>query len=303
VDFDALAQLAHHQFGVFARWQAMDLGFTKNMIDKRIETKQWRRVVGRSVLTALTTRLSEEGRAWAIYLACGRGAVLSGPSALRRHGVDAPLGDKIWVTVPPERHLRIDGVRTIREVLLEAEVVELEGMRVTTLSRSVIDTLRVLPERFGRDIADRALLRGWITAEQLAASVEAFTGRRGNIALRLYDERARSGARSEAERRLHHILEDAGITGWVADFKIYDAGGNLQAVLDLAFEREKLAVEIDGFAFHSDPERFQHDRTRQNWLLVADDWRVLRFTWDDLVGRAEYVARTIKAELAKHTDR
>jgi very-short-patch-repair endonuclease len=39
-----------------------------------------------------------------------------------------------------------------------------------------------------------------------------------------------------------------------------------------------VAVEIDGFAFHHAPDRFQRDRTRQN-ALVGLGWTVLRFTW------------------------
>ena len=42
--------------------------------------------------------------------------------------------------------------------------------------------------------------------------------------------------------------------------------------------------EIDGRAFHSDADRFQRDRTRQN-RLVGAGWTVLRFTWNDLRDR------------------
>lgn len=299
VNDDALVELAHRQHGVFARWQALELGFTKYMIDKRLERKLWIRAFGTTVLAAATTRLSDEGQAWAAYLACGRGAVLSGPSAVRRHGLDAPIGANVWVTVPPERHLRINGVRTIREALPITDIVELDGMAVTTLRRSLIDTLRVLPEYLGQPIVDRALLRGWLTVEDLAICVETFAGRRGNRRLRAYHERALSGARSEAERRLHLIFHEAGITGWVADYKIYGPDGTVLAVLDAAFVRERVAVEVDGLAFHSGPDEFQYDRIRQNWLQTDEDWCVLRFTWDDLTKRPGYVVRTVQAQLEK----
>jgi very-short-patch-repair endonuclease len=298
VNDDALAALAQRQHGVFARWQAVDLGFSLTTIDSRIVRKVWTKVVGRTVLAASTTRLSEESHAWAVYLACGRGAVLSGPSAMGRHMLDVPTLDKIWVTIPPERHLRIVGVRTIRETIPSEDIEALDGMNVTTVTRSVIDTLRVLPEYLGQSVVDKALLREWISQDDLSRSVEKFAGRRGNLRLRAYELRAQSGARSEAERRVHEILNEAGITGWVADFKIVSAGGALLAVLDVAFERERIAVEIDGLAFHTGPEQYQRDRTRQNWL-VNEGWRVLRFTWDDLVRRKGYVVQTIMAELAK----
>jgi very-short-patch-repair endonuclease len=50
--------------------------------------------------------------------------------------------------------------------------------------------------------------------------------------------------------------------------------------IDIAFKRQKLAIEIDGRPHESDEDLFESDRWRQN-ALVADGWRVLRFTWSD----------------------
>ena len=47
--------------------------------------------------------------------------------------------------------------------------------------------------------------------------------------------------------------------------------------LDLAFPDVLLAIEIDGWAWHTDPDRFRDDRRRQNALVTAG-WMVLRFT-------------------------
>jgi very-short-patch-repair endonuclease len=58
-----------------------------------------------------------------------------------------------------------------------------------------------------------------------------------------------------------------------------------------------IAIEVDGWAFHHSPERFQRDRTRQN-DLVALGWTVLRFTWGDLVERPGYVVAAIRRQLA-----
>jgi very-short-patch-repair endonuclease len=38
-----------------------------------------------------------------------------------------------------------------------------------------------------------------------------------------------------------------------------------------------LVIEVDGWAYHRTPDRFQRDRERQN-RLVAAGWTVLRFT-------------------------
>jgi hypothetical protein len=51
-------------------------------------------------------------------------------------------------------------------------------------------------------------------------------------------------------------------------------------------------VEVDGWAWHVDPERFRADRRKQN-ALVRDGWGPLRFTWHDLDQRPRSVADEI----------
>jgi very-short-patch-repair endonuclease len=66
--------------------------------------------------------------------------------------------------------------------------------------------------------------------------------------------------------------------------------------VDVAFGQVRLAIEVDGWAFHTTPARFQRDRQRQN-RLVAAGWTVLRFTWHDLTDRPDYVLATVRALL------
>jgi very-short-patch-repair endonuclease len=51
--------------------------------------------------------------------------------------------------------------------------------------------------------------------------------------------------------------------------------------VDALWERERLIVEIDGFAFHSSPTAFERDR-RRDGILAAAGFRVLRVTWRQL---------------------
>jgi very-short-patch-repair endonuclease len=298
---DKLGELARAQGGVFARWQAIELGFGYGTITRKLASRQWRRIMG-CVLASATISLDDDAMEWAAYLACGVGAVLSGPSALRRHGLESPRPDDVqWVTVPAERHVSFKGVRLIREALPSEDVELVGGMRVTSVERSIVDTLRVFPVPIGQPLLDRALLRGWLTVEELTIRVHHFSGRRGVARLRDQLDRVREGARSEAERRLHELLAAASITGWTADYKVYSDDGQLVAVIDVAFAEDLVAVEIDGLAFHSDPGRFQRDRTRQNWL-TNQGWTVLRFTWDDLTQRRRHVLHTIRAALRARQD-
>jgi len=52
--------------------------------------------------------------------------------------------------------------------------------------------------------------------------------------------------------------------------------------IDIAFVEKRLAVECDGWQYHSKfLEDFKRDRRRQN-LLVTHGWRILRFTAEDI---------------------
>ena len=69
-------------------------------------------------------------------------------------------------------------------------------------------------------------------------------GRWGSPAARLLLQAASDGARSEAERLLIRLLKAARITGWRANYPL--AGYRI----DVAFPKQKVAIEVDGWAFH-----------------------------------------------------
>jgi very-short-patch-repair endonuclease len=105
------------------------------------------------------------------------------------------------------------------------------------------------------------------------------------------------GAAAESERRLHRLLRTHGITGWMANYPVFVRGA-LIARLDVAFLAQRLAIEVDGFAYHRDRNRFQRDRTRQN-ALVNLGWTVLRFTWQDITTRPDLLIATVRSALGR----
>ncbi len=112
-------------------------------------------------------------------------------------------------------------------------------------------------------------------------------GRHGSPAARRLLQAASDGARSEAERLLVSLLRQAGITGWQAN---YPVGGYK---VDVGFPKQKVALEADGWAFHSDPDVFVGDRNRQNKIALLG-WTVLRFTWLDLTMYPDRVIAEIR---------
>jgi very-short-patch-repair endonuclease len=229
-------------------------------------------------------------------LAAGAKAVLSGPSAARLHGMEV-TADFACVTVPAERHLALPGVRLLREAAGPPDCTTIDDLPATTRPRTVFDRLRVLPRREAATLLDRALQQQWITKDDLIERVAARRRHRDVPRLRELVDGVRLGARSAAERLLIEEVRAAGLTGWAANYPVR-VGSVVIAVADLAFPRLKLAIEVDGRAWHTSAERFQLDRTRQNRLVNAG-WLVLRFTWDDLANRPRYVIATLRAALAQ----
>jgi very-short-patch-repair endonuclease len=116
---------------------------------------------------------------------------------------------------------------------------------------------------------------------------------RGGNQLRRILRWTASGALSVAERRLHTLLHQAGLTGWTANASV-PLDGRAVAVVDVLFPRAAVVIEVDGYAAHSDRQAFQRDRARQN-DLVAAGYTVLRFTWHDIELRPGDVVRRIRA--------
>jgi very-short-patch-repair endonuclease len=81
---------------------------------------------------------------------------------------------------------------------------------------------------------------------------------------------------SAAERLGHRLLRTARIKGWQPNLPVLIDGQVFY--IDIAFKQQKLAIEIDGRLHETAEDLFESDRWRQN-ALVADGWRVLRFTW------------------------
>ena len=88
------------------------------------------------------------------------------------------------------------------------------------------------------------------------------------------------------------LLRAAKITGWKANYPVSGY------VVDIAFPAEKIAIEVDGWAFHVDRATFQRDRERQNHISL-NGWQVLRFTWLDLTEHPQRVIAEIGAVLRR----
>ncbi len=222
-------------------------------------------------------------------------ALPTGPSAAVLLGAGPwqriDLGQEPWLIGKRDRGLSArfvshPGARSVRA----------SGVVVAHPADAVVDLMRFLPAQDALDVGQQALLRRTVGLQWLGAEHARLSRLRGATQLRRTIRFLAEGTRSEAERRLAVLMRQAGISGWAANLRVR-AGGRAY-VLDLAFERERITVEVDSRAFHTDADAFQRDRTRQN-DLVAAGWTVLRFTWEDIVDRPADVVRRIRGILAR----
>jgi very-short-patch-repair endonuclease len=68
---------------------------------------------------------------------------------------------------------------------------------------------------------------------------------------------------------------------------------------DFCLEQAQLIIECDGRRWHDPEDVRQKDRLKTN-ALICLGWRVLRFTWDEVVNSPAYVLACVRdcAELA-----
>jgi very-short-patch-repair endonuclease len=120
-------------------------------------------------------------------------------------------------------------------------------------------------------------------------------GRDGaGVAGRILDERAlgKVPAHGQLEPRMARLLRREGLPAAVFQHRIHSPEGRFLAQVDFAYPELLLAIEVDGWASHGSPGAMGKDFVRQNGL-VPYRWRVLRFTWAQVVHQPEYVAAII----------
>lgn len=219
----------------------------------------------------------------------GERAVGSGLTAAWWHDLTRFAPSCVEVTVPRDSNGRAHpGSRVRRRDLVPSDIVERNGLHVTARPLTVLEA--AVQRNGGPQLMDRALQRD-VELRELWRTQLRNKGRYGSPAARRLLQVAADGARSHAERLLIDLLRRAGITGWVTNYPV----GRYR--VDVGFPRAKVAVEVDGWAFHSDQTDFQQDRVRQNEIALMG-WQVLRFTWLDLTEYPDRVIALIRSAIS-----
>ncbi|TDD48908.1 DUF559 domain-containing protein [Kribbella antibiotica] len=203
--------------------------------------------------------------------------------------------DKPHIILPPRRHPRYDRPAVLHWATVTAEE---RRTRITTPLRTVADCTRILPFGEGLAVADAALRARLVTQFELHQAATNMRGPGRPNAL-LIAAAATALAESFLESILRGRVLTAGLTGFEPQVEIYDETGFIARV-DLGHRPARLAVEAEGREFHSSATALNADCRRYN-NLVAAGWRVLRFTYQQIINEPDWVINRIQTALALRT--
>ncbi len=279
------------QSGVISCAQARAAGLSQDVVDRRVASGRWDRLHP-GVYLAADHPYTDEVRMRAAVLWAGKDAVAHGVSAAWWHDLVRRLPVTVEVTVSRRRNPgKQPGVSIRRRDLPYLDLIAVRDLWVTDLPLTVLEAA-VASGPQGSELLDRALQRrvGFPAVYRAHCRNQ---GRRGSAEASRLLAVAADRAASHAERLLVRLLRAARITGWKLGYPVQDY------LIDVAFPTQRVAIEVDGWAWHMTADRFVDDRRRQN-AVVNLQWTVLRFTWHDLVGRPEGVINEIRVALSTH---
>jgi very-short-patch-repair endonuclease len=284
-----LERILVRQAGVITLAQALTCGISADTVRRRVRARVWRELHPCVYLVG-GHRLTDEARVRAASLwARAAGAVVTGPAAAFWHGMLDRALATVELTLPRTMHRKNrPGVILRRRDLPEPDVVERREVIVADAPLAALETALVVPR--GSVFLDRALQRH-VRFPAVYRSYCRGIGRHGSASMHRMLVAAADRADSAAERLLVRLLREAGISGWVLGYPF----GPYR--IDLAFPAERLAIEVDGWAWHVDAERFATDRRKGN-ALTRGSWDLLRFPWHSLDGQPTTCIAEITHSLA-----
>jgi very-short-patch-repair endonuclease len=290
-----MVELARSQYGVVTRRQLLVLGLTRGAIAERTK-RGFLRSVHRGVYALGGTRLTPQGRWLAAVLACGSGAVLSHRSAARFWGVFPYDPGEVEVSRDAAGQTRRGAILLRQARLLSDEVEEVEGIPVTSVSRTILDLAAVVPERALERAFHEAEVRQLTSRVSVPQLLERHRGRRGTGSVRsILARREPAGiTENDLEELFVTFLDARGLPRPQFNATLPLRGRLLRP--DCMWPEQRLLVELDGRAAHGTERAFESDRERDR-VLLAEGWRSARVTWRQLRDEPEAVATDLRDSL------
>jgi hypothetical protein len=295
VSLHALAPTTQRQHGLFTTHQAHALGVTQATIDRRLKLGDLV-TVDYGVYASALTPPSWHQQLLAVCLASPAAASHRSAGALWR----CPDLLQVILEVTAVRHLR----RSSQDVvwhesyfLDERDVTEIDGIPVTSATRTVLDLAAVLDDDHLIRVLDHMLRRRLTSIEKLGKELERMGPRRpGAKRMRAVLER-RIGAvipETDLETVFDNLLRRHGLPEPDRQVWVKTAAGPYR--MDAAYIHYRIGMEPMGREFHADT--WEEDMARL-LELSAMDWQMLAFSDFQVRRREQTVVRAIKAALIR----
>jgi hypothetical protein len=265
-------------------------------IDNNLRSMRWQQLQ-QGVYATFSGTPDRTARLWAVSLRAGPRAALSFRTPAELYGLVSEETPLLHITVPSNQRTRpIRGSVMHYSVMIDqARHPTLVPPR-TRVEETVLDLIQVSASvDEAVDWICRAVGRRVTTSERLLAALAGRPRARWRKDLRLALGDVAGGGRSVLELRyITGVERDHGLP--TAQRQVsFDAGGR-SGQLDNLYEEERLAVELDGRAYHPAEQRWADNR--RDSALAALGIMTVRYSWTDVAERPCTVAAEVAALLS-----
>lgn len=253
------------QSGVIARWQALECGLTPKALDFRIRPGgRWQRVLP-GVYIAVTGSISPEQREVAALLYAGKDSILTGAMAVRRHRVECPGLNVVDVLIPAREHRQsTDFVHVVRTTKMPGSVYKTGAVKFAPPARAVADAARLMKRLDDvRTVVSSALQRNRCTFSSLVEELNHGPSA-GSRYLGIALAEVSDGARSNAEIRLHKLIDSSDLEKPLYNAEIWTRDGTFIAKADTWWQRAGVAGEVDSRQYHFKAADYGQTQMRHN---------------------------------------
>jgi hypothetical protein len=217
-------------------------------------------------------------------------------TAASAYGFDTEEPTDLHVLNPLRHQLRnSDGLVVHRRE--GAPLTEVDGRPATTPEWTAVEVARALRRPRALATLDAALRSGTCDRRTLERAAAMQSGRRGIVHVRELIALARPEAESPMESEARLVMIDGGLPMPELQYDLIDRSGRVWRV-DFAWPDPKVAVEYDGFDWHSDPDALRRDRQKRAALLEMG-WSVMSIVADDVRRRPWEMLRRIEFDLQR----
>lgn len=190
-DHDSLYHIAEAQAGYFTARQARSVGFSPSLLAYHANAGQFERIQrGLYRLNHFPASPYED-----LFVAClhvGPQAVVSHDSALALYELTDIMPAEIHITVPRSSSRRHSGLRLHTNKLEESEIAQYNGLRVTSVTRTILDVAASgLADELIIEAIQQAVQRGMTTLTELQSAKARGKTRIANLVSRANKEETR----------------------------------------------------------------------------------------------------------------